>query len=354
MRLSVLDQSIAVAGRPHDQSIRNTVALARHCEALGYDRFWVSEHHNHPTIVGTAPEIVIAAIAATTERIRIGSAGIMLPHYAPFKVAEVFRVLDALAPGRIDLGLGRAPGSDGRTAFALNPGGQRAARAFSRRRARPFSLGAQRAAGRPPSLRRGARLSAGPDRAGSVDPRQLRLRRPGRRPVRPALLLRLVLQRRRGRRARHRALQEELPAERAPSRAAFGALRPGVRRADDGRSAVPFHPACLVAHASRSGNPGTARIARSRRRRARVLRPGARGTVPQGLLRRHRTRGRRTHRGTAHARRRRRDGRRHLDLRRRGAAGELYPSRPRHGLCAQDRRLNAAPSSFPRRPAPRC
>ncbi len=121
MRLSVLDQSIAVAGRPHDQSIRNTVALAQHCEALGYQRFWVSEHHNHPTIVGTAPEIVIAAIAATTHRIRIGSAGIMLPHYAPFKVAEVFRVLDALAPGRIDLGLGRAPGSDGRTAFALNP-----------------------------------------------------------------------------------------------------------------------------------------------------------------------------------------------------------------------------------------
>jgi luciferase family oxidoreductase group 1 len=121
MRLSVLDQSIAVADRPHDQSIRNTVALAQHCEALGYDRFWVSEHHNHPTIVGTAPEIVIAAIAATTKRIRIGSAGIMLPHYAPFKVAEVFRVLDALAPGRIDLGLGRAPGSDGRTAFALNP-----------------------------------------------------------------------------------------------------------------------------------------------------------------------------------------------------------------------------------------
>ncbi len=120
-RLSVLDQSIAVEGRPDGQSIRNTVALAEHCEALGYERFWVSEHHNHPTIVGTAPEIVMAAIAARTERIRIGSAGIMLPHYSPFKVAEVFRVLDALAPGRIDLGLGRAPGSDGRTAFALNP-----------------------------------------------------------------------------------------------------------------------------------------------------------------------------------------------------------------------------------------
>jgi luciferase family oxidoreductase group 1 len=121
MRLSVLDQSIAVAGRPHEQSIRNTVALAQHCEALGYERFWVSEHHNHPTIVGTAPEIVMAAIAATTKSIRIGSAGIMLPHYSAFKVAEVFRVLDALAPGRIDMGLGRAPGSDGRTAFALNP-----------------------------------------------------------------------------------------------------------------------------------------------------------------------------------------------------------------------------------------
>jgi len=121
MRLSVLDQSVALAGKPHDLSIRNTVALAQHCEKLGYSRFWVSEHHNHPTIVGTAPEIVMAAIAATTRRIRIGSAGIMLPHYSAFKVAEVFRVLDALAPGRIDMGLGRAPGSDGRTAFALNP-----------------------------------------------------------------------------------------------------------------------------------------------------------------------------------------------------------------------------------------
>src|SRR5260370_42081199 len=114
MRLSVLDQSIAVAGRPHEESIRNTVALARHCEALGYQRFWVSEHHNHPTIVGTAPEIVIAAIAATTHRTRIGSAGIMLPHYAPFTVAEAFRRLYAPAPGPLDLELGRAPCPAGR------------------------------------------------------------------------------------------------------------------------------------------------------------------------------------------------------------------------------------------------
>ncbi|BBK32768.1 luciferase family oxidoreductase group 1 [Stella humosa] len=121
LAISILDQSIAAAGRPQGQAIRDTIALAQHCERLGYARFWVSEHHNHPTIVGAAPEILIAAIAATTSRIRVGSAGVMLPHYSAYKVAEQFRVLDAIAPGRIDLGLGRAPGSDGRTAFALHP-----------------------------------------------------------------------------------------------------------------------------------------------------------------------------------------------------------------------------------------
>ncbi|MSP68028.1 MAG: LLM class flavin-dependent oxidoreductase, partial [Alphaproteobacteria bacterium] len=82
MKLSVLDQSIAVSGRPHGQSIRDTVALARLADDLGYARFWVSEHHNHPTIVGTAPEILLAAMAVTTRRIRLGAAGIMLPHYS--------------------------------------------------------------------------------------------------------------------------------------------------------------------------------------------------------------------------------------------------------------------------------
>ena len=121
MRLSVLDQSVGVAGRSQDTAIRQTLELAQRCEALGYHRFWVSEHHSHPSIVGTAPEVLMAAIAARTARIRLGSAGVMLPHYAPLKVAEQFRVLDALAPGRIDLGVGRAPGSDGRTAQLLNP-----------------------------------------------------------------------------------------------------------------------------------------------------------------------------------------------------------------------------------------
>ena len=123
MRLSVLDQSVAIAGRPQADSIRETLALAEACEQFGYHRFWVSEHHNLPSIVGTAPEVLMAAIAARTQRIRIGSAGVMLPHYASLKVAEQFRVLDALAPGRIDLGVGRAPGSDGHTAQALNPFG---------------------------------------------------------------------------------------------------------------------------------------------------------------------------------------------------------------------------------------
>jgi luciferase family oxidoreductase group 1 len=119
--LSVLDQSVALTGHPQGEAIRNTIKLAQYCEEIGYDRFWVSEHHSNDAIVGTAPEVLIAAIAALTTRIRVGSAGIMLPHYSPLKVAEQFRVLDAIAPGRIDLGLGRAPGSDGLTALALNP-----------------------------------------------------------------------------------------------------------------------------------------------------------------------------------------------------------------------------------------
>src|SRR5512139_4073580 len=121
MRLSVLDQSTAAKGRTQDVAIRETLALAKRCDALGYHRFWVSEHHNSASIVGTAPEVLIAAIAATTRRIRVGSAGVMLPHYSAYKVAEQFRVLEAIAPGRIDLGVGRAPGSDRLTAQALNP-----------------------------------------------------------------------------------------------------------------------------------------------------------------------------------------------------------------------------------------
>ena len=121
LKLSVLDQSPAAQDKTQDHAIRESLALAKYCDALGYHRYWVSEHHNIASIVGTAPEVLMAAIAATTQRIRVGSAGVMLPHYSTLKVAEQFRVLEAIAPGRIDLGVGRAPGSDRMTAMALNP-----------------------------------------------------------------------------------------------------------------------------------------------------------------------------------------------------------------------------------------
>jgi luciferase family oxidoreductase group 1 len=130
MKLSVLDQSISLQGSGVGAAIRDTLDLAVLCEQLGYRRFWLSEHHRLPTIVGTAPEILMAAIAARTSRIRIGSAGVMLPHYSALKVAEQFRVLEALAPGRIDLGVGRAPGADMRTAQLLNPDAYAAAERF--------------------------------------------------------------------------------------------------------------------------------------------------------------------------------------------------------------------------------
>ena len=130
MRLSVLDQSPQRSNISPDVAIRESLDLAKACEAFGYYRYWLSEHHSSGSVAGSAPEILAAAIAATTSHIRVGAAGIMLPHYSALKVAEQFRVLEAIAPGRIDLGLGRAPGSDGRTAQALNPNAREAADMF--------------------------------------------------------------------------------------------------------------------------------------------------------------------------------------------------------------------------------
>jgi len=118
-RLSVLDQSPVAEGKTAADAMRETLDLARTCDARGYNRYWLAEHHASASIVGVAPEALIGPVALATKRIRVGSGGIMLPHFSPFKIAETFRLLGALAPGRIDLGLGRAPGSDQRTAFAL-------------------------------------------------------------------------------------------------------------------------------------------------------------------------------------------------------------------------------------------
>src|SRR6201997_2348641 len=117
--LSVLDQSPIAEGSSGAQALRNTIDLARLCDELGYHRYWVAEHHGGPMLAGPSPEALIGPIAAATSRIRVGSGGVMLPHYSPFKVAETFSLLAGLFPGRIDLGLGRAAGTDQMTTFAL-------------------------------------------------------------------------------------------------------------------------------------------------------------------------------------------------------------------------------------------
>ncbi len=118
-RISVLDQSPISEGSTGAQALRNTIDLAQLADRLGYHRYWVAEHHGGPMLAGPSPEALIGPIAAATSRIRVGSGGVMLPHYSPFKVAETFSLLAGLYPGRIDLALGRAAGTDPLTTFAL-------------------------------------------------------------------------------------------------------------------------------------------------------------------------------------------------------------------------------------------
>src|SRR5436309_15283689 len=117
--LSVLDLSPVAGGSSDAVSLHNSLDLARVADRLGYTRYWVAEHHNLPAIASSAPDIMIGQIAAATEHIRVGSGGVMLPNHAPLMVAERFKVLEALFPGRIDLGIGRAPGTDPVTSYAL-------------------------------------------------------------------------------------------------------------------------------------------------------------------------------------------------------------------------------------------
>nr|UUG47315.1 luciferase-like monooxygenase [Amycolatopsis sp.] len=119
MRISVLDQSFVAEGGSPAESLRNSVDLARAADELGYTRYWLAEHHASAPFAGPAPEVMVATVAAMTTRIRVGSGGVLLPHYSALKVAEIFRVLEALHPGRIDLGVGRAPG--GVESRALRP-----------------------------------------------------------------------------------------------------------------------------------------------------------------------------------------------------------------------------------------
>jgi luciferase family oxidoreductase group 1 len=119
VKISVLDQSPISQGSTGADALRNSVDLARLADRLGYTRYWVAEHHGTPMLACASPEVLITAMGAATERIRLGSGGVMLPHYSPLKVAETFSIISALYPDRVDLGMGRAPGTDQSTAFAL-------------------------------------------------------------------------------------------------------------------------------------------------------------------------------------------------------------------------------------------
>jgi luciferase family oxidoreductase group 1 len=132
MKLSILDQSPVSEGMSSGDALKNTTELAQKAEKWGYCRFWVAEHHDSASLAGTSPEILIAHLGAHTSSIRLGSGGVMLPHYSPFKVAENFHLLEALYPGRIDAGMGRAPGGMPRATLALSEGKPRRAERFSR------------------------------------------------------------------------------------------------------------------------------------------------------------------------------------------------------------------------------
>src|SRR5271167_2817653 len=119
MKLSVIDQSPVSTGFTPADALRNTIDLARLTDRLGYHRYWIAEHHASPALASPAPEILIDRVAAETSTIRVGSGAVLLPHYSPLKVAETFRVLHALYPDRIDLGIGRAPGGGPLEAYAL-------------------------------------------------------------------------------------------------------------------------------------------------------------------------------------------------------------------------------------------
>ncbi|MCB9735329.1 MAG: LLM class flavin-dependent oxidoreductase [Deltaproteobacteria bacterium] len=117
--LSILDLAPLAAGQKSGDAVAKSVELAQHAETLGFERVWYAEHHSLPGIASTAPDLMIAHVGAHTKRIRLGAGGVMLPNHAPLRVAEVYRLLEAMHPGRVDLGLGRAPGTDQRTALAL-------------------------------------------------------------------------------------------------------------------------------------------------------------------------------------------------------------------------------------------
>ena len=122
IRLGILDQSPIISGYTPAQAVHETIRLAQAAERLGFSRYWLAEHHAIAALADPCPEILATRVAAATSTIRVGTGGVLLPYYSPFKIAEQFRMLEALYPGRIDLGIGRAPGGDQMTALAMGEG----------------------------------------------------------------------------------------------------------------------------------------------------------------------------------------------------------------------------------------
>ena len=242
LRLSVLDQSTVVTGRSPDTSIRESLALAKHCEALGYHRYWCAEHHNSESQAGTAPEILISAIAATTSRIRVGTAGVMLPHYSSPEGGGAIPRAGGDRAGAHRSGAGPGAGIGRAHRLCAEPGRRHRGGPFPGAGARPAGLARGRKAGRGPPVPRHPRPAGRADGAGGVDPRQLRLRRAGGGVFRPAVLLRAFHHRRARRGTGAGDLPGGLSAERAPSaprmpRSASGRWRRRRRRKRRGCSA---------------------------------------------------------------------------------------------------------------------
>ena len=217
MRLGVLDQSPVISGHTPAQAVAETVALAEAADRLGYSRYWLAEHHAIAALADPCPEILLARVASATWRIRVGTGGVLLPYYSPLKVAEVFRMLEALFPGRIDLGIGRAPGGDRSPRRRSRAGTTRSPR-ISAAGARPGRIPRRRAPRRS-SVRAGEGAARGRHRTRGLAARLLRLQRRARRPARPALRVRALHQRARRRRGDAR-LPEFMPSARedAPTR----------------------------------------------------------------------------------------------------------------------------------------
>ena len=220
MRLSVLDQSPIISGHTPAQAMHETIRLAKAVEQLGYHRYWLAEHHSIAALADPCPEILLTRMAAETSTLRVGTGGILLPYYSPFKVAEQFRMLEALYPGRMDLGIGRAPGGDRTTALAMGEGRYPGAEHFAEQVQYLVAyLDDALPAGSP--VRGSEGDAGGADRAAGLAARLVGLQRRARGAARPALCVRAFHQRGRRREVMRDYKRRYQPSQREPAPASL-------------------------------------------------------------------------------------------------------------------------------------